>query len=328
MPEAVPAGQVIESRDLGAGGRQQGLLRTAARHRAGTKIRYEAPRPEYRRCAYLDGIDIHEPGEALGGFLHERGGERGGRRGAGLACRQQQHRHSAANRRLEAKAGVVGKFERRHDEAVRLTDERTRAPLVLSAGDEMEHLEARLDVLRLYPARTHVFGGAGDARIGGVDIHFKRSRDLAAHDRALKEMKVLERVDHARDVVQILGRRVAVDAGRRIDDVHGSACGAEIDPRSPWLHVVLRILAVQHEVPRSPGHGVLDQRARKNQPPGGVELRPRLGHVLDAAGSRVGEPNVFQHVERSMMDSKHVGVGQRLVQAARHARADRAQVVG
>ena len=82
------AGQVVESRQLRTRGGKQGLLRASARHRAGAQVRHEAPGAEDCGRSRLDGIDVHESGQALGHFLHERGGERGRRRRAGLPGRQ------------------------------------------------------------------------------------------------------------------------------------------------------------------------------------------------------------------------------------------------
>jgi hypothetical protein len=68
-------------------------------------------------------------------------------------------------------------------------------------------------------------------------------------------------------------------------------------------------LSVQHEVPRRPRHGVLDQRAWENQPARGIERRARLGHILDAARGGVRETDVLEYVERGVVDAHDVGVG-------------------
>jgi hypothetical protein len=166
------------------------------------------------------------------------------------------------------------------------------------------------------------------ARISRVDVHFHRRRDLAAHHRALIEVQVLERVHDPSDVVQILGGRIPIQARLAIHDVNRGARGAEIHSRSPRLHVVFRVLAVEHEVPGGPRDGIFHQRAREDQPAGGVELRPSLGHVVDAARGRIREPDVLQHVQRGMMDAQHIRVRQGLVSAARHAGTHGTQVVG
>ena len=45
---------------------------------------------------------------------------------------------------------------------------------------------------------------AADAGVAGVEIHLERVGQVARHHRALEEMDVLERVDHAADVVEVL----------------------------------------------------------------------------------------------------------------------------
>ena len=79
--------------------------------------------------------------------------------------------------------------------------------------------------------------------------------------------------------------------------MHGRAGGAEIDPLAPGLHVVARLLAVEHELPRRLGDGVLDQGARKGQPPLVVVFGAGRRAGLDAGGDRVGEADVRQHLQ-------------------------------
>ena len=178
------------------------------------------------------------------------------------------------------------------------------------------------------PARAHVLGGAAHARIRGVEVHLARQIQVAAHHRALKEVNVLERVHGPGDVVQVLGGGVTVFAAKSVHDAHRSACGAEIHLVAPGFHVVLGVLAVQHKVARGIGHGVFNQCARKNQAAGVGEFGASLGHQLDAAFGCVGQADVFQGVKRGVVDFEDIGVAQRLVGAAVHAGAHRAQAVG
>ena len=143
------------------------------------------------------------------------------------------------------------------------------------------------------PARTDMFGGAGHAGITGVEVHLGRVHQIAANHRALEEVQMLERVHHARDVVQIERGRVAVFAAVRVHHMHRRAGRAEIDTIAPGLHVVLRILAMQHEMARGIGDGVLDQGAREQKAPGIGQGATGLGQVLDAAGRRVGKANLL-----------------------------------
>jgi len=148
---------------------------------------------------------------------------------------------------------------------------------------------------------------------------------LAANYGTLIEMNVVEGIDDARDVVQILRRGVTIDAGSRIDDVHRGSRGAEINARIPRFHVVFRVLPVQDEAARGTRHGILNQRARKNQPARWRHLCARLGHVLDAARRRIRESDVLEDIECGAMDAKHLSIGQWCVAAARHAGPDWAQ---
>src|SRR5450631_4124609 len=98
---------------------------------------------------------------------------------------------------------------------------------------------------RLYPARAHMLGGARHAGVGGIYVELPCTDQLAANDWPLVEVDMLESIDHACDVVQILRRGITVGAGPRIDHVHSRTRCAEIDARTPGLHVVLRFLPVQ-----------------------------------------------------------------------------------
>ncbi len=133
------------------------------------------------------------------------------------------------------------------------------------------------------------------------------------HDGALEEMDMLHRVDDAGDVVEILDRRFAIVAGDGIDDVHRRAGGAEIDPLAPGLHVVLRILAVQHEAAARPWRACpRPARAGKSSRPLSFSIAPGRGADLDAGGDGVGEADLLQHVEGGVVDPQHILVAERL----------------
>ena len=84
-PGCGAARKIVELRKLRARRGQERLFRAASGHRAGPKIRDEAPGAEDRGRAGLDRIDVHEPRQTFSHFLHQGGGERGGRCSAGLA---------------------------------------------------------------------------------------------------------------------------------------------------------------------------------------------------------------------------------------------------
>ena len=52
-------------------------------------------------------------------------------------------------------------------------------------------------MLGLGEARADVLGGAGDAGVSGVEVEVGGLDHVAADDRALEEVDVLERIDHA-----------------------------------------------------------------------------------------------------------------------------------
>ena len=140
---------------------------------------------------------------------------------------------------------------------------------------------------------------------------------------ALEEMDVVEPIDDAGDVIEVLHRRFAILAAIGIDHVDGGAGGAEIDPLAPGLEVVAGILAVQGKMPARLGDGVLDQSAGKGQPAIGVEDRAGRGHGLDAGRNGVGEADLLQHIQGGVMDVQHLALAQRQVPAAGHPRPDR-----
>ena len=173
-----------------------------------------------------------------------------------------------------------------------------------------------------------MLGGATHAGVGGVEVHLPRQVEVAADHRALEKVDVLQRVDHAGNVVQVLRRGVAVFTRECVHHAHRRAGSAEVDLIAPGLHVVFGVLAVQHKVARGVGHRVLDQRTGKNQATGVGQLGTRFGHELDATLRRISQANVFQGVQRSVVDFEHVGIAQRLEGATVHAGAHRAQAVG
>ena len=106
-------------------------------------------------------------------------------------------------------------------------------------------------------------------------------------------MDVLQGIDHAGDVVEVLGGGVAVFAGLGIHHAHRSACRSEVNVGSPRLHVMLGVLAVQYKIARCVGNRIFNESARKNQTPGVGQFGACFGHELDAAFRRIGQANVL-----------------------------------
>ena len=170
-----------------------------------------------------------------------------------------------------------------------------------------------------------MLGRAGDGGIAGVEIHLVRVGHVARHHAALEEVDVLAGIDHARGVVQILQRRLAVLARVDIDHVHRRPGGAEIQLRTAQVHVVARVLAAERDVTRGDGERVLDQRTREVQPPVAVDPAPG-GDCLDAGGNGLRQADVLEHVERRVVHPHDIDIGERLEAPAGHARPNRALI--
>ena len=195
-------------------------------------------------------VDVDEAGQHFGDRLHDSAGDRGGRGRAGLAGREQQDRDAAVDAGFEHAAGVLGEFHRRHDEAVRIGDERPRAEILLAAGDGIEHLQRRRDVLAHGEGRADMLRRAHHAGVERVEVHIERVGNVARHHRPLEEMDVVEPVDDARRVVDVLQQRLAVFALLDVDEMHGGARRAVMHALALDHHVVFGVLAVQREVAR------------------------------------------------------------------------------
>src|SRR5260221_11647840 len=102
-------------------------------------------------------------------------------------------------------------------------------------------------------------------------------------------MNVIQRVDHARDIIEILYLGFPVRTGDRIDDIDGGPGGAEIDLLVPGFHVMVGVLAMPPEMPSGPGAGVPDQRSPEGPAAIALAFRAGFGHRLYAAGNGIGE---------------------------------------
>ena len=70
--------------------------------------------------------------------------------------------------------------------------------------------------------------------------------DVAAHQRALEKVNVVERLRQAGGIIEVLRRRLAVAARLDIHDVDRGTGGTEVSLRTPQLQIVTRVLPVQH----------------------------------------------------------------------------------
>ena len=195
-------------------------------------------------------VDIDQAGEHFGHRLHDSAGDRGGRGRAGLAGREKQDRDAAFDAGFEHAAGVLGEFHRRHDEAVGVGDEGPGAEILLAACDGVEHLQCGRDVLAHGEGRADMFRRAHHAGVERVEVHIERVGNVARHHRPLEEMDVVEPVDDARGVVDVLQQRLAVFALLDVDEMNRGARRAVMHALALDQHVVLGVLAVQREIAR------------------------------------------------------------------------------
>ena len=88
------------------------------------------------------------------------------------------------------------------------------------------------------------------AGVERVEIHLERIGNVARHHRPLEEVDVVEALDEARRVVNVLQQRFAVLALLDIDQMHGGTGRAVMHLGALDHHVVLGVLAAQREMTR------------------------------------------------------------------------------
>lgn len=173
-----------------------------------------------------------------------------------------------------------------------------------------------------------MLGRAHHAGIERVEVHFERIGNVARHHRPLEEMDVVEPVDDAGGVIDVLQQRFAVFALLDIDQMDGGTRRAVVHALALDHHVVFRILAVQGEIPRCLLDRVEHQRARETDAAVIAIGGAGLGQRLDAGGDGIGEADGFQQRQHRLVDALLVVAAQRSVAAALEAGAHRPDVVG
>ena len=161
----------------------------------------------------------------------------------------------------------------------------------------------------MHPRSTNVLGGSAHAEVTGVDIHCRSLWNITRHNCTLVEMQVFHFVDNACNVVRILRYRFAVFTSLVIGNVHSSTCSTEIRIGAPWLHVVLRILRIQREITSSNFKCVLNQRTWKQQTAVFIKLATLWQEVLKRGWNGIGNTDVFQNIDCSLMNLQHFRVG-------------------
>ena len=173
-----------------------------------------------------------------------------------------------------------------------------------------------------------MLGGAGQARVKRVHVHIDQVLHIAANHHPLEEMDVVEVVDDLGRLIEVLGGRIAVVVGLKVNHVDRGAGGAIVDLVGQKVQVVLGIASEQRDVTRGNRQHVFHQRARKADPAIVAQNRARAGQDFDPRSRGIGEADLFQRIQRALVDALHAGIGQWLVLPAFQAGADRAQVFG
>ena len=240
---------------------------------------------------------------------------------------REQHRHASANALFHHLTAFGGKLHRWYDKAIGVAHERPLAPFVLTAGDHVQHLQRRAHMMRFGEGGPDMFQRAGRAGIDGVQIHLEIVGDVAAHHRALQEVDIVEHIGDPRRIMQVLHCALAVIAPLHIDHMHRGPGGAVMHAGPRKAQVMGRIAAAEGDFPIGLGQHVLDQRARKAQPPVLALNGADRGENFNPAFRRVREADLFQSVQRGLMDTFDPLLGQRAVHPALHARTYRALIV-
>ena len=231
-PRGGPTGQVVEAVHLRAARREQCLFGRSARHRARAQIADKGPGAEDRRRALFDRVHIDHTGEALGHRLYNRQRNGGRGRGTRLTCREQKHRHATADAILHRDAAFLGEFHGRDDEAVGIADKWPLKPFLFTTRNHMQHLEAIGDMGGVTERGADMLFRACQAAVKRVEVHLAIVLHIAADHRALVEMDIVEIIDEAGSIIEILRGRLPVVMRDRIDDMHRRPRRAEMHIRT------------------------------------------------------------------------------------------------
>ena len=206
----------------------------------------------------------------------------------------------------------MGELQRRHHEAVGLTDKRSRPPLGLAAGDHVQHLQALLEVLIYRPTGTDVLAGAHHAAVEGIDVQRVVIGNISRDAGPLKHVNVFAGVGDARHVVEILRLGIPVKPFLRVGHHDRGAGGGEVHPGAAQVQVPLRVLTVQHQI--SPGllQRPFDQTSRHAQTPVVAEHGANGSAGFDAMRGGVGETHPVENPEGVVRDGLNAGCGQGL----------------
>ena len=91
--------------------------------------------------------------------------------------------------------------------------------------------------------------------------------------------------------------------------MHCRACRAVMHAIALQEHVVARVPAKERDLAVGLGNRVLDQSARKTDPPVRAEDRAGPRQIGHARRGRIGKADLFQRIEHGMVDAVHLQLG-------------------
>ena len=173
-----------------------------------------------------------------------------------------------------------------------------------------------------------MLGGARHAGVERVEIHLQRVGNVARHHRPLEEMDVVQPVDDAGGVVDVLQQALSVFALLDVDQMHRRARRAVVHALALDHHVVPGVLAAQREVARGPFDRVEHEVAWKTDAAVRPKRRADPCQRLDAGGNGVGETDRLQQRQHRLVDAFEVVPAQRSVAPAFEPGAHWPYVIG
>ena len=155
---------------------------------------------------------------------------------------------------------------------------------------------------------AHGLGGSNETRVGGIQIELAQVVQLCGDDCPQEEVEVLESVGQTGEVVEVLSGRPTEGLRVVIEYEHCGTGGAEVDLGVGELHALVVVKAVPHPGLGSRVDRPLDYRARVAESTVLVDVPTGLGDDLDELGYGVGHAEVFQQLQRRVIDALHVGL--------------------
>ena len=201
-------------------------------------------------------------------------------------------------------------------------DERTLTPFLLPAGDQLEHVDSLIGMLRRHKTGAYMFARTNDGGIQGIEVHFARFFDIANNHRSLEKVYVLHRINDTGCIVQIPEGGVAVPSVDRVNNVDCRTRRTEVGSATTELHIMPRVLTRQNNVACSRGNGILDERFWKEQAPVFGRRTACPDDQFPAGRNGVGNSDLRKRFQGCLVNTLDFGFGERLVPTARLTRPD------